>query len=615
MRDGRLALVLLVLCAVAGAQPQTLDLRPRGAPPTARVVTVEVAPTLTGHGRPGPIGWATVTVENLDAEAHRVEVVLADWSEASVVRDTLRLAPHERIVRHYPLQWWQNAIFPRARLDAEDTEQGRPLASGSDAVGVLLVTTRPASTAFVTAMLDPGLAALAPTEARPRGRTRTTPSARAFGVAEQLPGGLPDRWQCLAGFDLVVVDAGLSLGAERERVLLDYCAAGGAVLALDAGTLADGPLRDAIAATPGGRFGFGRLFGGRGARGGDGDRAFAAWVEDSVHGLLAVGQRALAGPAADGMHLDLQIPGLGSVPVLAFFILILLFVVAAGPVNLFLCKRAGRPVLMVFTLPALGFGFAGAILLWGLFSEGLGVKGVVRSVTWLDQRTHQAASQATQTLYSGTTLARLTPAPGSLLMCAEVGQARYRSQELHRYRVDGAGVVDGDVLPSRTPTTLVGVTAQRARERLRFKRTAHGGLEVLAGPEFLPASTGGSTMIVRDHAGQWFVSQTGTTALRPVSDVAAGEAVRAVREAFLAVTRTDAGEQRLRNMAVTRLTSGAPLSLETWLLHHVETLAPGSYVAWLDTNAIVDGFGLASVEWRQKQHLVLGLLAGEDIVD
>ena len=603
----------LWLAAAAAAQPQTLSLRAKNAPATAPAVSVDIASTLVPHGRPGPIGWATVTYENPDLDPHRVAISFADWGETVVLRDTVSLAPRERVVRHYPLQRWQNAIFPRVRLDREDEVQGNPMASGTSPIGVLLVTNRSESTAFLEAMLEPGLGRPAPAESPGRGRRPArAASVKPFGIVDQGPLGLPDRWQCLAGFDLIVVDAGLALGSERERVLLDYVAAGGALLALDAGTLGDGPLRNAVGGGPSGQLGFGRWFAGQRARGGDGDRAFAAWVADPVDGLVVAGRRALSGPASDGQHLDLEIPGLGTVPVLAFFVLILLFVIAAGPVNLFLCKRAGRPVLMVLTLPALGFGFAGAILLWGMFSEGLGVKGAVRSITWLDQRDHFAVTHATQTLYSGTTQARLTPAPGTLFLCSAVGLTTYRDVGTYAYHVDGAGVVDGDVLPSRTPTTLVGVTAQRSRERLRFKRAADGGLEALVGPGLTLAPEG---VVVRDHGGRWFATRAGASGLQPIDAADAGVRVREARGRYTEVTLAETGTNRLRNFGIGAPTTGAPEALEQWLLTRVETLVPGSYLAWADTNATVDGFGLAHVEWRGRHHLVLGLLAEEDIVD
>lgn len=603
----------LWLAACAAAQPQTLSLRAKNAPATTPAVRVDIAPTLVPHGRPGPIGWATVSYENPDLVPHRVGISFADWGELVVHRDAIDLAPRERVVRHYPLQRWQNAIFPRLRLDREDEVQGNPIPSGTSSIGVLLVTNRAGSTAFVEAMLEPGLGKPEPTKSVGRGRRVVgAASPKPFGIVDQAPLGLPDRWQCLAGFDLIVVDAGLALGAERERVLLDYVAAGGALLALDAGTLGDGPLRTAIRGGPSGQLGFGRWFAGQRARGGDGDRAFAAWVADPVEGLGVAGRRALSGPAADGQHVDLEIPGLGTVPVLAFFVLILLFVIAAGPVNLFLCKRAGRPVLMVLTLPALGFGFAGAILLWGMFSEGLGVKGAVRSITWLDQRDHFAVTHATQTLYAGTTQARLTPAPGTLFLCSAVGLTTYRDAGMYAYRVDGAGVVDGDVLPSRTPTTLVGVTAQRSRERLRFRRTADGGLEALVGPGLTLAPEG---VVVRDHGGRWFATRAGASGLQPIDAADAGVRVREARERFAEVAVVEGGTNRLRNFGIGRTVTGAQEGYQQWLLPRVETLAPGSYLAWADTNVVVDGFGLADVEWRGHHHLVLGLLAEEDIVD
>lgn len=605
------ALVWLAVVALASAPlaAQVTRLRPEAfrGQPAEQQVQVDITPTLAKHHRFGPSGYITVNYHNPDARAHEVGLKVHAWSECYVLQDQIVLEPQQTVVKHYPLQRYGHDLQVAVTCDRGPRDVGT-LGIGSGQVSILLVSQQ--GRALAT-FLEHGLGVESMVVEKPSpGVTHTTTvgSLYADAVTNQNPELLPDTWQALAGFDCVAIDGRSTIAEPAQRVLLEYLAAGGALHVFHAEALPSGPLAALGADATRGRHGLGEYCSHRGVP----DRAARAWLAGVLGDGTSTGadDRSTTGPARDRLYAPIALPGLGEAPLSAFFVIIALFVLVAGPLNLMFCRRIGRPALVVITLPLLGFGFAAAILVWGLLVEGLGAFGVRQSLTWLDQREHYAVTHSARTIYAGIGPSVLSPAPGTLLTTLAVSDARYASA--HRYRFDAArGTIDGSLVPSRTPTHLVAVTPQRLRERLRFRRLSDGSLEVLAAPNFAPLAPG---IAVRDHAGQAYLGEViGDRIVLRRSDAASVTTfVRDARMALvdLATTwhdhdltaATDAGESRGQQ------------GLTEWLSQQLAELPNGSYLAWTTPHPGVDDFGLVTT-WRSERHLVFGLLAGEDFVD
>lgn len=95
------------------------------------------------------------------------------------------------------------------------------------------------------------------------------------------------------------------------------------------------------------------------------------------------------------------------VPIRGFFILMLLFSCAIGPVNLILLSRAKRRIWMLVTVPAISLVTALAVCGYALVREGTDRWTRVRVVTVLDEEAHRAASVGWIAFYSP-----LTPSGG-----------------------------------------------------------------------------------------------------------------------------------------------------------------------------------------------------------
>ncbi len=107
--------------------------------------------------------------------------------------------------------------------------------------------------------------------------------------------------------------------------------------------------------------------------------------------------------ARDGQidFLAFTVPGVGSVPVVAFLLLITVFSVVIGPVNFIFLKRRSQLYLMVVTVPVIAAVTSVAMLGYALIADGIGIKSLTRSVTFLDQRNETAVTMARVAYFAG----------------------------------------------------------------------------------------------------------------------------------------------------------------------------------------------------------------------
>lgn len=92
-----------------------------------------------------------------------------------------------------------------------------------------------------------------------------------------------------------------------------------------------------------------------------------------------------------------------SIPLLGISIVILLFVILAGPINLFLLTLYNKRVLLLVTVPALSFLFAGAILMYVILADGFNTDVRISAGSYLDQRSGTYSSLIQYGIYARTT--------------------------------------------------------------------------------------------------------------------------------------------------------------------------------------------------------------------
>ncbi len=560
--------------------------------------------------QPGGWSWITANVEVVDGKPHEVEVEVVSPMPVLEARRRLRLAAGERATLSLPasgtgMGW--NLI--RCHVD------GEPVGD------VNLSTSRyPASTTGIEMGLvvsdDPDFARAIAALIDAKEGVRAGSASAAVVAPPEL---LPDRWSWLSGASVIVVDCDApGLTPDRQRVLADYAAGGGRlVLTARSGAIAiEGPLRELIGE-------------GSGPGATEGHYGLGTWAVDPTSSPSPSvlrhpsGARWGAGAPDVGLLAFLDLPGLGHVR-FGFVVLLLTAFATAVCVEVIWLVRRRRAVALLVVVPATGLGFAAAVVVYGLLSDGLGVKGSIRSFTLLDQRRHTAVAVAQRTLYAGISPSRLSLDAATLP--ASSSWRTSTADSLHRLSIDlDRGEIAGAALPSRVPTQMATTTVAPCRERLRFRRAPGGALELRAGSGFEPVEAEGA-LVVRDFDGSMHVL-TGES-LRRVGDDRADpfvhRALRAFADVSAAHPRAFGGVAPQRGFVIESSPAETSESasyadepsqaeLRRWIRDDlVGTLAPGSYLARTRAAPAVDDLGL-EVAWVREEHVVLGRLAPEDI--
>ncbi len=272
----------------------------------------------------------------------------------------------------------------------------------------------------------------------------------------------------------------------------------------------------------------------------------------------------------------LVIPGI-DVPFRPLTLILLLFAILVGPVNLILVRRSRRPALLLITIPAIALVFSVGLFAYGAVAQGLDVRAASHSRTVLDQRTHNAATVEKRLTFAGLSVgAGLRPGPG--VTCLRKNEAGYRWHDQREYVIeldDGVLFADG-WLPVRTPTDHTFLIDRAARGRIEIAREADGW----TASNGLDAPV--RALVLRDARGDLHRFQ---------GPIAPG------RKAQADPTGPD-GPEVARWRALRPLP--CPLADGEWL-------PAGSWCAELESSPFVDACG---IDYREviSQHTVLGIL-------
>ncbi|MDA1013862.1 MAG: hypothetical protein O3A00_05335 [Planctomycetota bacterium] len=185
-------------------------------------------------------------------------------------------------------------------------------------------------------------------------------------------------------------------------------------------------------------------------------------------------------PASDFMKF--LIPGVETVPVYAFLFLISIFTIVIGPLNYWFLWKRKQLYLLVLSIPVIAVVTSLVLFGYSTIAHGLGVRSRIRSMTLLDQRTHQAVSMSRVSLYAG-----MSPSEGLKFSRDSAVFPIYNDDQEHE-----GGTLDwtdrqamrSGWLPSRTMTQFQVTTPREIRGRLNIGAPANDSLEVANGLEW-----------------------------------------------------------------------------------------------------------------------------------
>lgn len=565
LRLARASLVAAWAAAAACAQDAHIDHRGADGAAAVRVQAYSSGGCTEGCG----LGWVRFEVQAVDARSHEVALEVSSPLFRSVAVEsgrTLSLKVGGTATCYVPLPVPPLTGRIRITVDGAEYVESFNYRRGRGPVGLLITDVAgvgPSAASVLAAM---------PVEAPGR-----APQFVAVGSD-----GVPADWRLYTTFSVVLVDGRAALGADVQAALRRYAFAGGCVVVATPRGLPQGALRQAATEL----FVVRALGLGQVAAIGALDGA-PARLESALADLRPLDHGVWPSPPA--MFAEQEIASLGEPPVTVFLAIILLFAVLAGPVNFRWLRRRKRPMLALLTVPALGVMTTVVILSYGVWHDGLGVRGVQRSWTVLDQVDGEGATVTARTLFAGLSPTDLQLGDGSLLLSERAGRDETETADSWRLDAD-AGTLEGGVLPSRTITPLLGAQQGPMRARVALRRS---------GDLLQASSDSGMRLIgrsaVRDLDGAYW---SGIDGAFSKVDAAEGarlfEALRREAHAFWIGQAAEASSRR--SLAV----------LPVWG-------APGTYAGRVDAAPWVDQHGL-QVDYDAQQHWVFGRLAPEDFV-
>lgn len=186
-------------------------------------------------------------------------------------------------------------------------------------------------------------------------------------------------------------------------------------------------------------------------------------------------------------NLDMPIIEGQVTPARGLLLVMLLFAIVIGPVNVMVLWMLKRRMLLLVTVPVIALFFSAAVMVYALFSEGVSPQARTASVTLLDQRSRHAVTVGVRGYY-----APLTPANGlwfdeNTMISPQVeryGYGYYGRSDAGRTRT--LDVTNGQALASgwvaaRIPAHFVLRKSERRHERLDVSIDQDGAVTVVNG--------------------------------------------------------------------------------------------------------------------------------------
>ncbi len=466
-------------------------------------------------------GWAPLRLElhNRGGEPARVrlDASAADWQLERTFQRGFDLAPGERMDAELLLPTggqWANDWSLRLRTPRGDDWRGSDVVAGGGAVDyrAILAVSDEAVAPSMVAQWSERISRQAVNSGYVAPGTTPTNDDAQMGHARF--DDLARSWGAYTSLDLVVLDARTELPPEaglepivawvRSGGMLLVAGPRGRELALERGSIApwmEPRFRAELSGQEAQHCGMGLLV----FHGSEG------WMDDEA--LLASSYELASeehdmAPRLDGIsrasESELALPGIGELPYQVFVLLLILFGIVIGPLNFLWIARKRRPVLLLVTIPAIALFTTVALLVYGIYFQGLDVKLASQSMALLDERLHRASCVERRLVYAGMSPGEgLRPEPGTVvhfLDRAPVGTFMTRSQHFLRLEQSPSLVLAGDYLPTRIPVQHVVQGERAARGRLEASRV-DGGLVVRNG---LGARI--ESLVARDERGAWYAS-------------------------------------------------------------------------------------------------------------
>ena len=277
-----------------------------------------------------------------------------------------------------------------------------------------------------------------------------------------------------------------------------------------------------------------------------------------------------------------------SIPVRGLLLIMLVFVIVIGPVNLFVLSRKKKRMWLLWTVPLISLLTCLAVSAYTVLSEGWGGRARYLSYTILDERSHRASTIGLNAFY-----APLTPGDGlrygtETEITAQGSRFSYSSDSVPTRTADWTEDqhLETGWVTARTPAHFMIRRSETRRERLTATRSSDGALSVV----------NGLGVPIRNV---WLADEKGV--VYKGSDIAAGAS------AILDMTN-----ERLvtdKDGAFRRAFAGDWISLVQHVSGNADLVRVRTYIADLDACPFLEE-GLKGVKHKKCEARVYGIMKG-----
>jgi hypothetical protein len=275
------------------------------------------------------------------------------------------------------------------------------------------------------------------------------------------------------------------------------------------------------------------------------------------------------------------------VPVRGFFIMMVVFVIVIGPLNLIWLSRRKKKIWLLWTVPAISLLTTLAVSSFALFGEGLGATARTEAMTILDEASHRATSIGWTGFYSPVT-------PGDGLHFSYDTELNPKIYWNFTYGDGPVRTIDwthdqhlaSEWITARVPAYFMFRKSEARRERMTVREGANGSIRVVNG-------------LGADIRQLWWADKTGE--LYTATNIHAG----AESQLTPINLKAEGAADKLSDVY-----TGNWLEMFNHMeINPREALAPGCYLAVLDASPFVEE-GLRNVKTRKVKTLVYGIQHG-----
>ncbi|MFA6543706.1 MAG: hypothetical protein WCS99_04725 [Limisphaerales bacterium] len=279
-----------------------------------------------------------------------------------------------------------------------------------------------------------------------------------------------------------------------------------------------------------------------------------------------------------------------SIPVRGIVFIMLAFILAVGPINIFLCARANRRTAMLWTIPLISFITCAIVFGYSLVSEGITPSLRTEAVTVLDQAAHRATTLARQAFY-----APLTPGDGlryshDTEVTPLVDVNRFNGGNSCELELSQSQHLVRGWITARVPAHFALRKSETRRERITMQKLPDGRVTVVNG-------------LGADIQTLWLRNETGR--------LLKGEALKAGQTAQLQPDAAVALDSPLNPIAGL-YQAGWSTAHDSLTNAPYRYLHPGNYMAILAEAPFIEN-GLGKSGKSRASQTIIGVLAPEDV--